>query len=224
MKQGAYRVAENFPHLECLQAVCERSRTEKWDNTNPDYKYLDNRWKAVHFYDGGRPTEFMDRYPEMRAIVDWFKCDIDKMMFYCATPGTRVHPHRDLAGNLPLGKLRFHIPVFTNPGVEFEVSGAKIRMAEGELWALDTSHVHALRNLGETDRIHLVVQVHMNEWCWALIPQRTFGYYAHCLRFFVAAGWMRSKNILRRPELFGHSLRQVRAMGAKLVGKRQRYF
>lgn len=59
---------------------------------------------------------------------------------------------------------RIHIPLLTNLDVKFrqwKLSGEQIEvhMAAGEAWYLDTRKPHTAKNAGQTDRIHLVVDV-----------------------------------------------------------------
>lgn len=64
--------------------------------------------------------------------------------------------------------LRFHFPIITNPQVIFSSWDAKgnknnVHMKSGECWYLDTRKPHSAVNFGDTDRIHLVVDVESNE-------------------------------------------------------------
>ena len=78
--------------------------------------------------------------------------------FYYLEPGAVLHPHRDLTGANLNNRIRFHIPIITNPHVDFRVSGMPIRMEPRDLWCLDTSYVHSVRNDGADSRIHVVIE------------------------------------------------------------------
>lgn len=52
---------------------------------------------------------------------------------------------------------RLHIPLTTNPDVVFEVGGCRKHMAVGEVWEINNIIHHGVHNLGDSDRIHLVV-------------------------------------------------------------------
>lgn len=70
--------------------------------------------------------------------------------------------------------LRFHFPLLTNPNVFFtswDAKGSehKINMKLGECWYLDTRKPHAAINLGDQERIHLVVDVESNETLRSII-------------------------------------------------------
>ena len=77
-----------------------------------------------------------------------------------------------MSGNLPFGRLRFHVPILTPPEVEFVVGGMRVDMRPGELWALDTSYEHSVRNRSDQVRVHLVVEVVANDWVWSFSRRR----------------------------------------------------
>jgi hypothetical protein len=66
------------------------------------------------------------------------------------------------------GKLmRFHFPIITNPDVVFtswDMFGREqtVNMKPGEAWYLDTRKPHRAVNAGDSERIHLVVDVEAN--------------------------------------------------------------
>ena len=53
--------------------------------------------------------------------------------------------------------LRIHIPVITNPGVEFTCGGETVHMAAGECWVFDSFRGHEVHNRGSEQRVHLVL-------------------------------------------------------------------
>jgi hypothetical protein len=129
------------------------------------------------------------KYPHVRKLIDYFQCPVMEAVFYSILPGGNLHPHRDVSGTLELGRLRFHIPLVTNPKVEFKVSKKVVPMKAGELWALNTSYLHSVANLGDCDRIHIVLEVEANDWCWSLLPKKSLPYYTHAAGFFGLTAW-----------------------------------
>ena len=83
--------------------------------------------------------------------------------FYYLDPGAILHPHRDLTGASLNNRIRFHVPVITNSKVNFEVSYEKMDMKPGDLWCLDTSYLHSVRNDGVESRVHIVIECYMND-------------------------------------------------------------
>jgi hypothetical protein len=53
--------------------------------------------------------------------------------------------------------IRIHIPVITNPGVQFTCGGETVHMAPGECWVFDSFMKHDVQNRGAETRVHLVL-------------------------------------------------------------------
>jgi hypothetical protein len=85
------------------------------------------------------------------------------------TPGSVIKEHRDYDLAMEEGAARLHIPVQTNPGVEFMLNGLPVAMAPGECWYLRLSDPHRVANRGETDRVHLVIDCRVNDWLRTLV-------------------------------------------------------
>ena len=60
--------------------------------------------------------------------------------------------------------MRLHIPVITNPEMEFVLNLVRVVMNEGECWYLNVNQPHRVANRGATDRIHLVIDCVVNNW------------------------------------------------------------
>lgn len=146
--------------------------------------------------------------------LKWFQVDLSKNLDFCTTilselrssdpellvfyyldPGAVLHPHRDLTGASMNNRIRFHVPVITNPSVEFIVNNEKIKMAPGDLWCLDTSYVHSVRNDGDQTRVHIIVECNIND----VIKKRLPGGYSaklHSLNYALILGGSFIKAIL----------------------------
>lgn len=206
MNSGAVKILDRFEHIGVLQEICGQVMGRKWLSTNPDYAYLADAWTAFHFYQDGKETTHAADFPDIRTVRAFFQCPIEQVMFYAVRPGTHIHPHRDMSGNLPFGRLRFHIPIVTNPGAKLIVGGETAQMREGELWALDTSYEHSVENNGQETRVHCVVQVVVNDWVWSLLPKRTMTYYLHVVGFWAYACLVGIKKLFVDPAFILRSL------------------
>lgn len=60
--------------------------------------------------------------------------------------------------------MRLHIPVVTNPAVDFRLNGVRCVMAAGTCWYLRLSDPHSVSNRGPADRVHLVIDAAVNGW------------------------------------------------------------
>jgi hypothetical protein len=80
--------------------------------------------------------------------------------------GLRIPLHRDNGFSL-LYSHRIHVPIASNNSVFFTVGGEEIAMKEGEVWEINNTREHAVRNDGETPRVHLIV-----DWSPPLTPRQ----------------------------------------------------
>ena len=183
MDQGAALIKENFGYSDTLRSVLEGLDAEDWVSPQTVGSYESDGWRIAPFITFGRETPLLERFPVMGEVLQQFECPVTMMVFYQLLPGAKLHPHRDTCAALELGSLRLHVPVRTNPEVEFIVDDAAVPMQEGQLWAMSTSHKHAVYNLGQSDRVHLVLQVEVNQWVRSLLPRRTYRYYLHAIGF-----------------------------------------
>lgn len=77
----------------------------------------------------------------------------------------KLFSHSEISAHTDRGEFlsktrRLHIPISTNEGCIFIVDGKKQHMAEGEIWEINnTDKIHSVHNDGNTDRIHLIIDV-----------------------------------------------------------------
>lgn len=109
-------------------------------------------------------TPLLDLAPNFRAVIRAFACPVRVARLMRLTPGSVIKEHSDPDLNADAGTARIHVPVTTNPDVEFRVNGVPVAMAPGETWYLRLSDPHAVANRGRTDRVHLVLDVEADSW------------------------------------------------------------
>ena len=73
------------------------------------------------------------------------------------TSGSVIKEHRDHDLAFESGAVRIHVPVTTNPQVDFLLNGERLDLREGTAWYLRLSDPHSVTNRGESDRVHLVI-------------------------------------------------------------------
>jgi aspartyl/asparaginyl beta-hydroxylase (cupin superfamily) len=123
-----------------------------------------------------------------------------------------LHPHRDLTGASMNNRIRFHVPVITNPGVEFIVNNEMIKMAPGDLWCLDTSYIHSVRNKGNETRVHIIVECNINHEIQKRLPNdyraklHSFNYALILGRSFIKAIFV---NSIKNPKYFFEQMNMV---------------
>jgi len=71
--------------------------------------------------------------------------------------GGVIHPHVD-AGPAARWPHKIHVPLFTNPDVQFYIDEHCYRLEQGRAYEVNNLTVHAVRNAGSCDRIHLIFE------------------------------------------------------------------
>jgi quercetin dioxygenase-like cupin family protein len=109
-------------------------------------------------------TPLLDGCGYFREVIAAFECPVRCVRLMKLTPGSIIKEHTDHDLEFESGKVRIHIPITTNPGVEFELNGRRVTMAPGEAWYLKLADPHRVANKGDTDRVHLVLDAEVNDW------------------------------------------------------------
>ena len=109
-------------------------------------------------------TTFLQQAPYLQAVLASFRCPLRSVRLMRLGPGSEIKEHRDHDLSAELGQVRIHVPITTNPDVDFFLNGTLVRMEPGSCWYLRLADPHAVKNRGTTDRVHLVIDATMNEW------------------------------------------------------------
>ena len=108
-------------------------------------------------------TPLLDRCPYVRELLVAFDCELQAVRFMRLKAGSVIKEHCDYNLSLEDGEVRLHIPVTTNPEVEFVMDGAHVAMQPGEVWYHNFNTRHSVANRGTTDRIHLVIDCFVSD-------------------------------------------------------------
>jgi mannose-6-phosphate isomerase-like protein (cupin superfamily) len=101
-------------------------------------------------------TPWLAATPYVRQVMAAIGSVWSRSRFMGLAPGATVDPHVDAHYHWR-NHWRLHIPVVTNPGVEFTCGGETVHMRPGECWLFDSFQMHDVRNLGDAKRTHLVL-------------------------------------------------------------------
>lgn len=102
--------------------------------------------------------------PYFRELLSAFECRLESVRLMRLGPGSSIREHCDPGLCAEEGRVRLHIPIRTNPEVRFRVNGRAVAMRPGEVWYLRLSDPHQVDNLGESERVHLVIDAEVNGW------------------------------------------------------------
>lgn len=109
-------------------------------------------------------TALLEKLPYINSILNEWKCEKEAVRLLALYPGSEIKPHTDKGCSYQDGSFRVHIPITTNPNVYFFVSDINYKLMPGSCWYMDFSEVHCVRNLGQTTRVHLVIDAKRNDW------------------------------------------------------------
>jgi Aspartyl/Asparaginyl beta-hydroxylase len=174
-------------------------------------KYADYRWFQVNLdQDWSISQKILSNLGVEKAEL---------LVFYYLEPGASIHPHRDLSGAGLNNRLRFHVPVVTNPDVDFRVSSERISMAPGDLWCLDTSYKHAVTNGGTETRVHIVVECYITPEIRSRVPNN-LATKLHSAAFVMIMASLFARSVIVNTFKDRAYLRDQFSMIAKFIGWR----
>lgn len=151
-------------------------------------------WKAVSLYaangneqnifahvtDGSAISEtpLMKECHYFREVLGSFKFPVLSVRLLRLEVGAEIKPHTDHELGYEDGQFRLHIPIVTNPDIEFILDGERLTMLPGECWYTNVNFVHSVANRGTIDRVHLVIDGVRNAWTdelfFSLAPESSF--------------------------------------------------
>ena len=116
-------------------------------------------------------TPLLARTPDFREVLAAFGCPLQAVRLMRLAPASVIKEHRD--GDLAFehGAVRLHIPVATNPQVEFLLNGSRVVMEPGSAWYRRLSDPHSVSNMGSADRVHLVIDAIASKWLAAALEE-----------------------------------------------------
>lgn len=110
--------------------------------------------------------------PYLESVIDSFATEKKRIRLMELRPGKSVYWHYDRGETIDDGKTaRLHIPVVTNEKVLLQISHEDVFWKPGELWYGDFSFPHRLYNGGKETRIHLVLDLAINDYILSLFPK-----------------------------------------------------
>lgn len=116
-------------------------------------------------------TPLLARCGYIREVLARLRCPQQAVRLLRLKAGSVIKEHCDHELGFEDGEVRLHIPVVTNPDVEFVLDQVRIVMNEGECWYLNVNRPHRVANRGAADRVHLVVDCVVNDWLRDLLQR-----------------------------------------------------
>lgn len=101
--------------------------------------------------------------PAIAHYLAALPCRLASVRLMRLAAGSAIHRHRDDDLDASRGMARLHVPLATNDAVDFRLNDMRIAMPVGECWYLRLSDPHSVRNDGNSDRVHLVIDAEVND-------------------------------------------------------------
>jgi hypothetical protein len=114
-------------------------------------------------------TALLAGSPYFQHVLSSFRCPLRAARLMRLTPGSLIKEHSDHELSAEEGFARLHIPVTTNPDVEFFLNGSRVILEAGSTWYLRLSDPHRVHNRGATDRVHIVIDAVVDAWLLDLL-------------------------------------------------------
>jgi hypothetical protein len=189
-------LTENYPmsfDIERLRAELKRMEDKDWvrhyDTTQPS-GWTTLVLRSIHgslsgpdsirhgSWEDYRNTALLDDCPYMREVVESFKCQIGRVRLSKMAPHTKINAHRDIedeVASVAFNQVRLHIPITTSNEVVFLVGNEQFQLAAGRLYYVDFAKTHSVSNDGDAMRVHLFLELRMNDWLRNIFPEFTLG-------------------------------------------------
>lgn len=116
-------------------------------------------------------TPLMTRCAYFRDTVAAFPCALKSVRLLSLAGGSFIREHVDNALDYEDGEMRIHIPVQTSADVEFYIAGERLKLEEGSSYYLNVNLPHRITNRGSAERVHLIIDVEVNEWVHTLVHE-----------------------------------------------------
>lgn len=152
--------AARFPGVKLVDPILDRRKAIRQATTvdSPDYlPQLDERNYCI-------PNQHARGM--MLEILKSFKARFTRSRLAVLMPGFEGKPHIDYNTDY---SIRIHIPIFTNEKSHFcyvkkDGSVEAVHMpADGRMWFVNNGYTHYVTNLGQSPRLHIVVNLETQE-------------------------------------------------------------
>lgn len=110
------------------------------------------------------PNDALKKCPYLLSIFEKFECPVETFRIHTLDGGASIMKHRDTGYSFEHGKVRLHIPVFTNEKVEMLVDDQPIPMKVGECWYCNFHLEHEVKNNSDQQRAHIIIDCLVNDW------------------------------------------------------------
>jgi hypothetical protein len=109
-------------------------------------------------------TPLLQRTSYIKDVIDMFKTKVESVRFMKLSSHSIIKEHCDKGSGFEEGYARLHIPIKTNDDVEFILNGDVKKMQPAKCYYIDAHNPHSVINNGDSERVHLLIDVVVNDW------------------------------------------------------------
>jgi len=117
-----------------------------------------------------QPTPWLEKSPYLMQVLATIGATWGRSRLMRLSGHAEVVEHVD-SNYYWRERMRVHVPVVTQPTVQFHCGGEQVNMAAGECWIFDTWRLHRVLNDDTRSRIHLVADTVGGEAFWDLVAE-----------------------------------------------------
>ena len=118
-------------------------------------------------------TPFLQSSPYLQEVLSTFHCPLNAVRLLKLGAGAIIKEHKDADLCYEKGEVRIHIPIITDPLVEFILDQERMFPKAGECWYMNFNLPHSINNFSDHDRVHLVIDAEVNDWVKDFFQQVT---------------------------------------------------
>jgi aspartyl/asparaginyl beta-hydroxylase (cupin superfamily) len=171
---SSYRYIDTFDVSEISKSVSsfdtewvlDTSRQKMFKEHKDTYTYMIQNfplgWSPGYEINVEKKYVKEEHYLEVKHIIDSLLSThpgLVARVMYIKLPSKKNVPHHRDSGWYLSNVRRFHIPILTNDEVSYTVNDELKFMKVGECWEINNTAYHSVFNDGDTDRVHLVVDI-----------------------------------------------------------------
>ena len=116
---------------------------------------------------GAQDARYTFAAPELESLKRFFDPFESRVLTFRLNglmPGSGLGAHEESIVSGDRIRLRFHLPIFTNPEAALLVDDEKFHFREGYVYFFNNGCVHSAVNQGKSNRYHLVWDMWLDEW------------------------------------------------------------
>lgn len=134
---------------------------------------------------------------------------VQEIYVYNLEKNSRLHPHRDMEGNLLLGMMRVHLSIKTNRNAYLDIGSESYHVPEGRFASFSTSELHSARNDGLEDRYHIVIDVNRCSKHNIFFPKTSLSIAISLLYSTFIIGWLVLRDLITKPDTIFRRIRAI---------------